>query len=350
LRREPRSGPPADILAAAARPAGRGRDFVRTIMTVPAVSVIMPTYDRLEYLRPAIESVFAQTFTDWELIIGDDGSHDAAKAYLQSLDDPRVKVIWLPHTGKPSVVSNVALREARGEYVAFLDSDDLWLPRKLEVQLESLLTHPERRWSYTKFAVVDGSGHPIVSARMRDWPTPSGWILEKLLLEVTVIAQPSVMVSRELLEQLDAFDEDLVMCYDDELWFRLAARSEIDGVDEPLTLVRRHANHSGGDIIAWRDRRRVFEKALRTSGGGHLAPILRKLRAQMSAGLAKSHASSGERARAFATVLTSLPHSWAYPRCWLGALAATARAFVPVVMRTRIRLFRQRRRARALVP
>jgi glycosyltransferase involved in cell wall biosynthesis len=319
-------------------------------MSAPVVSIIMPAYNRLEYLRPAIESVFAQTFIDWELIIGDDGSDDVTKAYLQSLDDPRVKVIWLAHTGKPSVVSNVALREARGEYVAFLDSDDLWLPKKLEVQLESLLTHRERRWSYTKFAVVDGSGHPIVSARMKDWPTPSGWILQELLEEVTVIAQPSVMVSRRLLDELGAFDEDLVMCYDDELWFRLAAHSEIDGIDEPLTLIRRHGNHSGGDIVAWRDRRRVFEKALRASGGGRLAPILRKLRAQMSAGLAKSQAASGERAGALATVFTSLPHSWAYPRYWLGALVATARAFVPAVMRTRIRLYRQKRRARAFVP
>ena len=319
-------------------------------MTKPIISIIMPTFNRLQYLRPAVDSVFAQTFTDWELIIADDGSGDETRAYLQGLDDPRVTVLWLTHTGKPSVVSNIALREARGEFVAFLDSDDLWLPEKLQAQFESLRKRPERRWSYTKFAVVDGSGRPIVAARIRDWPTPTGWILEKLLEEVTVIAQPSVVVSRQLLEQLGAFDEELVMCYDDELWFRLAAHSEIDGIDQPLTLIRRHGHHSGGDMIAWRDRRRVFEKALRTSRGSRLEPLLRKLRAQMSAGLAKSQASSGERARALATVLTSLPHSWAYPRSWLGALAATARAFVPAVMRTRIRLYRQRRGARALVP
>ncbi len=232
-------------------------------MTTPVISIVMPTFNRLQFLRPAVDSVFAQTFTDWELIIADDGSGAETRTYLQGLDDPRVTVLWLPHTGKPSVVSNIALREARGEFVAFLDSDDLWLPKKLETQLESLRERPERRWSYTKFAVVDGSSRPIVAARIRDWPTPSGWILEKLLEETTVIAQPSVVVSRQLLEQLGAFDEELVMCYDDELWFRLAAHSEIDGIDEPLTLIRRHEHHSGGDMIAWRDRRRVFEKALR---------------------------------------------------------------------------------------
>jgi ATP-binding cassette, subfamily B, bacterial PglK len=299
---------------------------------LPAVSIIMPTFDRLAFLPPAIESVFAQTFTQWELIIADDGSGAETRAYLQSLADPRVRVLWLPHSGRPSAVSNAALREARGEYVAFLDSDDLWLPGKLEVQIESLRRHPERRWSYTKFSLVNESGDPIV-ARTAEWPVPSGWILEKLLHEITVIAQPSVLVSRQLLEQLGAFDEQLIMCYDDELWLRLAAHSEIDGIDAPLTLVRRHRHHSGSDVIAWRDRRRVFEKALRANGGGPLHPILRKLRAQMSAGLSKSQAAAGQRAGALGTLLASLPHTAPYPKCWLGALLAVARAFVPAPVR-----------------
>jgi glycosyltransferase involved in cell wall biosynthesis len=319
------------------------------VMRAPLVSVIMPTYNRLEYLPLSVQSVFAQTLTDWELIVADDGSGDETRAYLQSLADPRVTVIWLPHTGQPSVVTNRALREARGEYVAFLDSDDLWLPTKLQRQLESLRTHPQRRWSYTKFAVVDASGKPLARAGRREWPTPTGWILEELLEEVTVIAQPSVVVSRQWLERLGAFDEELVMCYDDELWFRLAAKSEIDGIDEPLTLVRRHACHSGSDIIAWRDRRRVFEKALRASRGDHLEPLLRKLRAQMSAGLAKSQAAAGERLGALATLLTSLPHSLAYVSYWLGALATIAAAFAPPLVRTLARRCRSKLRAHSAV-
>jgi glycosyltransferase involved in cell wall biosynthesis len=312
---------------------------------LPVVSVILPTFNRLEFLPPAIESVLAQTFTQWELIIADDGSSADTRAYLQSLDDPRVKVLWLAHTGKPSVVSNAALREARGEYVAFLDSDDLWLPGKLQAQLDSLRRHPERRWSYTKFALVDASGSPIVSARTRDWPTPAGWILEPLLNKVTVIAQPSVVVSRALLEALGAFDEELVMCYDDELWFRIAAHSEIDGINEPLTVIRRHGKHSGSDILAWRDRRRVFEKLLRRSRDGHLKPTLRKLRAEMSAGLAKSQAAFGSRVGALGTLFSSVPHSWRYPRCWLGALGMTAWAFAPETVRTIARRYRHARRA-----
>lgn len=309
----------------------------------PAVSIILPTFNRLEYLPAAIESVFGQTFAEWELIVADDGSSGDARSYLQSLDDPRVKVLWLPHTGRPSLVSNVALREARGDHVAFLDSDDLWLPAKLAVQLESLRRHPERGWSYTRFALVDGSGRPLVASNHGDWPAPSGWILEKLLKEETVIAQPSVVVRRQLLERLGPFDEDLVMCYDDELWFRLAAHSEIDGIDQSLTLVRRHAQHSGSDVIAWRDRRRVFEKALRASGGGHLDSTLHRLRAEMSAGLAKSQAASGKRAGALSTLLRSFPHSWRYPACWLSALLATGRSCAPSALRTLLRRYRRHR-------
>jgi len=310
----------------------------------PAVSIIMPTFNRLEFLKPAVDSVFAQTFADWELIVADDGSSEPTRDYLGAVqDDPRVHVILMPHSGRPSLVSNVALRTARGEFVAFLDSDDVWLPKKLETQIASLRRHPERGWGYTKFALIDTSGHRTDPARTRNWPTPSGWILEKLLAEETVIAQPSVVVSRRLLAELGAFDEELVMCYDDELWFRLAAHSEIDGVDEPLTLVRRHGQHSGSDIIAWRDRRRVFEKALRVKRGRRLDAMLRKLRAQMSAGLATSQAASGRRWDAFATLCMSAAHSWRHPGCWLGGWASTLRACAPQSVRTLARRYRARR-------
>ena len=312
----------------------------------PAVSIILPTFNRPQFLAPALESVFAQTFTDWELIIADDGSSVNTRAYLQSVaDPPRVQVIWLPHSGKPGVARNAALREARGEYVAFLDSDDLWLPKKLEAQIASLRRHPSCGWSYTRFAVVNAAGHPPVSARIKHWPAPSGWILEKILKEETVIALPSVVVARRLLEELGAFDEELVMCEDDELWLRLAAHSEIDGVDEPLTLVRRHGQHSGSDMTAWQDRRRVIEKALRASAGARHESVLRKLRVDMAAGLAKSQATSGEHIRVLGTLFSSLHYSWRYRAWWQGALVATGRAFAPTAVQGLVRRYRQRNRA-----
>src|SRR6185436_8218686 len=115
-----------------------------------AVSVVVPTFDRLEYVGPTLESVFAQTWNDWELIIADDGSGDELRSYLRTLQNrPRVKVVWLAHRGIPTAVRNAAIQEATGRYVAFLDSDDLWAPRKLQLQIAQLAARPECRWSYT---------------------------------------------------------------------------------------------------------------------------------------------------------------------------------------------------------
>ena len=148
------------------------------------ISIILPTFNRLEYLRLTLESVFAQTFEDWELIVADDGSDVATREYLGALAGAhRIKRVWLSHTGNPAAVRNAALREARGDYVAFLDSDDLWAPRKLESQMALLRQRRGRQWSYTAFTRVDrrgvplpeesgrlvfGDDGPIVSLTMRD--------------------------------------------------------------------------------------------------------------------------------------------------------------------------------------
>lgn len=306
------------------------------------VSVIMPTYDRLQFLAPALESLFAQTCPDWELIVADDGSGAATREYLRALHaPPQLRVIWLEHSGKPAVARNAALRAARGSYVAFLDSDDLWLPHKLERQLASLRRHPERKWSYTEFALVDAAGRLQALPLGSKHPAAiSGWIAERLLTGQTVIALPSVVVARETLERLGAFDEQLVMCEDDELWLRLALYSEVDAIDEPLTLVRRHGLHHGDDATAWRDRRRVFEKALRTSADPRLRARLRRLRAEMSAGLALSEAVAAMRLRALGTLLASARYSWPYPRWWRGAGRTLWRTCAPVHLRGLVRRHR----------
>jgi hypothetical protein len=151
---------------------------------------------------------------------------------------------------------------------------------------------------------------------------------------------PSDIAARDLLEQVGPLDEELVMCYDDELWLRLAATSELDGVDQPLTLVRRHGAHGGSDIIAWRDRRRVVEKALSNNDDAHFAAILREQRAVMSAGLARSHALYGKRIDVVRTLTGSAAYSWRYRQWWSGAFQAAARAFTPRLVRRAVRALR----------
>lgn len=307
---------------------------------VPVVSVLMPTFDRLQFLPPAIESVFAQTLTDWELIIADDGSGEDTRAYLRALTDPRVRVLWMTHSGRPGVMLNAALRVARGEYVAFLDSDDVWLPEKLERQVASLRRHPQRRWSCTAFALIDAAGHPL-AARRSSWPAACGSVRDHLFTDA-VIAMPSVLATRELFEQVGAFDEELVMNYDGDLWLRFAELSELDGVDAPLTLVRRHGQHGGSDIIAWRDLRRIIEKALRTTRDAQFAALLREQRAVASGGLARSHALFGRRVDVVRTLQESAPYSWRYPSWWRTGAYALARAFAPRLLRSALRALRSR--------
>lgn len=310
------------------------------------VSIVMPTFNRLQFLAATLDSVYAQTFTDWELILADDGSDEATRDYLRTIAArPRVTALWLAHSGRPSVATNAAIREARGEYVAFLDSDDVWRPEKLARQLASLRQHARCGWSYTRFMTIDSSGRITNPLPAGTYPAKSGWIRESLLDGGTVIAQPSVLVARALLEELGAFDERLRMCYDDDLWFRLAARSEVDAVDEPLTLIRRHDSHSGSDVIAWEDRLRVFERLLSERAGDPCEALVRSRRAAMSAGLARSQAACGRRMQALATVLSSVPGSWRYRSWWPDAMRAATRACAPQSVVT---LVRNRRRARSI--
>jgi len=307
----------------------------------PAVSIVMPTFNRLEFLPAAVDSVRAQTFPDWELIIADDGSHGPTLEYLGTLREGQgITVLRLPHSGRPAVARNAALRQARGRYVAFLDSDDLWLPDKLYRQISSLQRQPLRRWSCTHFATINSSGATVHTGPRRAHQPKSGWVREALLRGEISIALPSVLIVRAMLEEVGTFDERLRMCEDSELWFRLAASSELDVVAETLTLIRRHGQHSGSDVIAWEDRLRIFERLLREEAGSASERLLRSQLALHEAGLARSHAASGKRRQALATLLSSAPHSCRYPGWWPNAFRAAVRACAPTPVVTAVRRIR----------
>ena len=297
----------------------------------PLISVILPTFNRLQYLPDAVASVCAQTFQDWELLIADDGSDAETRAYLQALQDPpRTRLIQMAHTGKPAMVRNAALREARGEYVAFMDSDDVWARSKLQTQIDRLRSTDALQWSYTGFDFVDDSGNAIVRPRIQRSGPIVGRVLDRLVREEALIVTPSVVVRRDLIEQAGGFSEDLLACEDYELWMRLAARVEADFIDEPLVLVRRHAEHSFDDVTCLENLRLAIEMIQRSGAAAHLDTLLSKRRASVSANLARAHAIAKHRARAVATLLSSAPYSWPHAAWWAGAMQAMARAFAPV--------------------
>jgi glycosyltransferase involved in cell wall biosynthesis len=285
------------------------------------VSVVLPTFNRLRFLRPAIESIYAQTFPDWELIIADDGSNLETRQYLQSLaDDPRVTLIWLSHTGRPSMVRNAGVSRAAGEYVAFLDSDDLWAARKLERQVEILRARANCRWSYTAFLQVDGSGKPLPEEAQRPWVPHEGYIFEQVVTGRAQIRTPSVLATRELITQTGGFDEGLLSGEDYDLWLRLALYSEAAIVDEPLVYVRRHQDSHTSDwqsAFVGRDSSLNRRQALVNAGQRSL---LREERVRNALKLAATHAEMGAQGRMLRALWGSLAYSWTYPRWWLSGL------------------------------
>lgn len=207
----------------------------------PLVSVVIPTYNRVAYLAEAVQSVIGQTYTDYELIIVDDGSTDDTAKMVKGIGDPRVHFLALPHSGLAARTRNAGIQRARGRYVAFLDSDDLWDATKLADQFAGLSGRPECRWSHTGGRCIDHAGAP--HAR---WPMPrlasQGWIGELMLRRRVAVNTSSVLVERALLLEVGAFDETFVWGEDYDLWVRLALRSPVAAVADPRVQRRIHGN------------------------------------------------------------------------------------------------------------
>ena len=305
------------------------------------VSIILPVFNRLHYLRAAVDSVLAQTFQDWELIIADDASDAETQQYMRDLSasvGPRVRVLWLKHLGNPDAVRNAALREVQTPYVAFLDSDDVWRPRKLQAQVESMQSCGTREWSYTRCFFVDGAGQPLSGRSLRYPQVKDGWILESLLAGEAAVVQSSLMATRQALAAVGGYPEDMPGIGDYELCVRLALRSEITFIDEPLVLLRHHEEHYfTDDVLALTELRYFFEKMQRLHVAPHMEALLRRRRAELSAGLARGHSASGRRFRALSTLAASARYSWRYRQWWLGALAAAAQAVAPKWLWRRLR-------------
>ncbi|HUE88273.1 MAG TPA: glycosyltransferase [Vicinamibacterales bacterium] len=287
-----------------------------------AVSVIVPTFNRLAYLREAIDSVLAQTIHDWELLVVDDGSTDGTIQYLGAIADPRVRVVPLAHCGRPGRVKNAALPAAVGRHVAFLDSDDAWEPTKLERQLEALRQHPRAGWSYTDVKRVNTRGELLPEGGIQPWRACSGPILADLLRMDALVATPTVIVERSLVEQVGGFDESLDYNFDYDLWFRIGAISDARAVPERLARVRVHDGARTVDRRAvHRSWVRVYEKAAAAAADPGIGTICRTRGTYhriTAASLAADSGRASEAVRGFAAAMIRDPLSGPLWRCLAG--------------------------------
>jgi len=180
----------------------------------PVVSIVMPLYNKRPYVRRAIESIQQQTFVDWELIIIDDGSTDGSASEVP-IDDKRIRLFWQENSG-PAAARNYGIREARGEFITFLDADDYYYPRKLEKEAELLHTQKKAEWMLSNFDVM--MDNEVIGRRLRD---VHGRELKSQVVLYDAPNQLSVpgthidglCIKRRLLKELNGFNEKM-RCYE----------------------------------------------------------------------------------------------------------------------------------------
>lgn len=196
------------------------------------ISIIIPTTNRASVLKEAIDSVLEQSYRDFELIVVDDGSTDETPQLLSQYGD-KIKVIRQENKGV-SAARNSGIAASQGEWIAFLDSDDLWKPQKLEKQVEWLKAHPQVRICHTdEIWIRNGTRvNP-----MKKHAKPAGWIFEKCL-PFCVVSPSSVLIHKSVLESVGPFDETLPACEDYDLWLRVAAKFPFGFVAQKLIVKR----------------------------------------------------------------------------------------------------------------
>lgn len=205
------------------------------------VSILMNCYNGEKYLREAVQSVLDQTYPYWEIIFWDNQSCDSSAAICNDYKDNRIRYFRASHhTALLYEARGYALREARGDYIAFLDVDDVWLPQKLEKQV-SLFQNPA-------VGIVCGNYWIHSEVKNKRWiaykkKIPTGWILDELL-QSYFVALPTLIVRKTSLDTLDyVFDSRFHIIGDRDLVHRLAVMTKLDCVQEPIAIYRLHRNN-----------------------------------------------------------------------------------------------------------
>ncbi|RKY89923.1 glycosyltransferase family 2 protein [candidate division KSB1 bacterium] len=197
---------------------------------MPDVSVIIPTYNRTDLVCNAVDSVLAQTFSNYELIVVDDGSTDGTEKKLRKYSG-KLKYIYQNNRGVSSA-RNRGIRESSSEYICFLDSDDLWKKRKLEIQFDEMKKNPEFHISYTDEIWIRNGLRVNPRKKHKKF---SGDLFEKSL-EMCIISASSVMIKREIFDKVGYFDENLEVCEDYDLWLRISKDYPVHFIDKPLII------------------------------------------------------------------------------------------------------------------
>jgi glycosyltransferase involved in cell wall biosynthesis len=234
----------------------------------PTVSVIIPTFNRAWCLAQAVDSVLAQRFEGFELIVVDDGSTDGTAELLESYGDA-IRVVRRENRGV-SAARNAGIAAARAELIAFLDSDDLWLPDKLARQVEFFALHPEALICQTEELWVRNGRRVNPGKRHRK----RGGMIFEPSLDLCLVSPSAVMARRKLFEQVGCFDENLPACEDYDLWLRVSCRLPVHLIAAPLIVKR--GGHPDQLSRSWGLDRYRIASILKVLAGGVLSEDQRR--------------------------------------------------------------------------
>ncbi len=305
---------------------------------MPRVSIIIPTYNRAAYLADAIRSVQAQTYSDFETIVADDGSTDNTAEIVAGFGNS-VAYLALPHRGQPAATRNAGLRAAKGEFVAFLDSDDLFLPHKLAHQLQAFAAQPEAGLVYSSgHFFSDDPGEPTGYV-LDGLPTPSGDVLADLL-RGNFLAPPVVLIRSACLDVVGMFDErpDFIAVEDYDFWLRIAAAFPVIYAPGDVAAIRRHRQSISRDVATLRaGTLRVLAKLEATH-----PHLIQQYHNALHEGYARNHGAIASARLQERQLLPSLGHAVRALRYCLATPKLGTRALRDWIQRRRVRGTRAR--------
>lgn len=215
----------------------------------PKVSVIVPVFNGEKYIGAALRSMLSQDYANLEIVVVNDGSTDASMKEIEPFRDlPNIMYIEQTNRGV-AAARNTGLAHATGEFVAFLDHDDLWLPHKIKLQVEYLTLHPEVALVHSDYLAIDSTGSPAHLYRSPRWPTNVEGRCFKELLIRNRLALLTVMVRKACLDRVGTFNEKLTSAEDYEMWLRFAWYYPFGYINEPLALYRLHDSNASRNIL-----------------------------------------------------------------------------------------------------
>ncbi|WP_179376468.1 glycosyltransferase family 2 protein [Winogradskyella wichelsiae] len=221
-------------------------------MSYPLVSVIIPTFNRTDYLKLTLESVMNQTFTNFEIIVVDDGSNSTENERLCS-QFGKIKYIKIINSGGPAKPRNQGLFLAKGEFIAFVDDDDLWHPEKLKVQVDILENNSNYGLVHSYCEVIDEYGVKIneVIGRPGNSRVKHGNVKLRMMGNWTLMT-PTPMLRKSLVKQVGLFNETMPAAGEDrEYWTRCSFYTNFYYVDKPLAYYRKHSNNISLDNVKY---------------------------------------------------------------------------------------------------